>query len=329
MKIIAIVNGGFALPTLRALKDSRHEITALFVMPLRTKRSGEKAGVPPVREAIKDFLSDVPLYEPENVNSPESIETLKGLNADIIFICDYGKILSNDVLQTTRLGGINLHGSLLPKYRGAAPINRAIQNGERELGVSVIFIEPKVDAGPVIGTSSYFPSLEDSAVEIENRLSKMGAPLVLDVLDRIENNTVEEVIQNSADSSKAPKLRKEEGRIDWSLSSEKIIDQFRAFQPWPRVYSDLRRGSTNDSPLRLILGPFSLVDSAGNAPIIDKKTLESAEVGTVVLTSRTDFWIKTGDGLLRVLAVQPAGKKNMSSEVFLRGYRLQAGDRLI
>ena len=330
MKVIAIANGGFSIPTLRLLKESEHVLSAIFVMPVRTKRSGEKAGVPPVRAAIDGFLSGTPWYEPDDINSREAIDTLRSLHADIIFICDYGKILSNEVLSTTKYGGINLHGSLLPKYRGAAPINRAIQAGERELGVSVIFIEPKVDAGPIVATDSYIPSLEETAIEIEAKLAQMGAPLVLQTLKKIEEGNVVALPQQSGDASKAPKLRKEEGRVDWTQPSATIVDQYRAFQPWPRVYSDwIKKDETTDSSIRMILGPFAEVDGEGNSLETLESKLELFSCGTVVQKSKTSFWVKTGDGALCVTAVQPAGKKSMSAEVFLRGYQLQVGDRFV
>ncbi|MBR4752312.1 MAG: methionyl-tRNA formyltransferase [Thermoguttaceae bacterium] len=329
MKVIAIANGGFAIPTLRLLKESEHTLSAVFVMPVRTKRSGEKAGIPPVRAAIDGFLSGTPWYEPENINSQESIALLKSLNADVIFICDYGKILSNEAISTTKYGGINLHGSLLPKYRGAAPINRAIQAGERELGVSVIFIEPKVDAGPIVATDSYFPSLEETAVEIEAKLAQLGAPIVLQTLSRIEEGKVVALPQPSNEASRAPKLRKEEGRVDWTKSSMSIIDQYRAFQPWPRVFSDWVKNGATNSPTRIILGPFSEVDEEGNLLETLESEREAFSCGTIVKKTKTSFWVKTGDGALCVKSVQPAGKKNMSAEVFLRGYQLQVGDKLI
>ena len=329
MRIVAIANGGFAIPTLRALKDSRHEVVAAIVMPLRTKRSGSKAGIPPVRAAVEEYLPETPVYSPENINSPEGVELIKSFNADLFFICDYGRILAKEVIESTRLGGINLHGSLLPKYRGAAPINRAIQAGERELGVSVIFIEPKFDAGPVVATTSYVPSLEDTAVEIEATLAQMGARLVVESLDRIESGSVEPLVQDASGVSKAPKIKKEEGHIDWSSSSESIIDLYRAFQPWPRVYSDwISADSHKSTSTRLILGPFSSFDQDGAAPVWVPEQYEDVPCGSVLLVTKTNFWIKTGNGALRALAIQPAGKKPMSPEVFLRGYPIKVGDKL-
>lgn len=326
MKIIAIANGGFAVPTLQTLKESHHSLSAVFAMPTRTNRVGKKAGISPVREAVDGFLAGIPFFDPENINSPESVALLKSFNADIIFVCDYGKILSNDVLKTTTYGGLNLHGSILPKYRGAAPINRAIQNGERELGVSVIFIEPKMDAGPIVAVSSYTPEITDDAVAIEAKLAQMGAPLVLEALDMIEKGKVVALPQDPNKVSKAPKIKKEEGRIDWNQSSSKIIDQYRAFQPWPRVFSEWICSDRSNEGIRVILGPFSELDERGAAPVWSGDFYDSVEVGTILETNKTSFWIKTGDGALRVLAVQPAGKNNMTSEVFIRGYRPKVGD---
>jgi len=326
MKIIAMVNGGFGIPTLRALKESKHEIVAVFAMPLRAKEKGRGAGAPPIRRAMEEFLAGTPFYDPENVNLPENVEAIRALNADLIFICDYGKILSKALLGATKFGGLNLHGSLLPKYRGAAPINRAIQNGEKELGVSVIFIEPTVDSGPIVGVDSYFPTIEETAVEIEERLSQIGAPLTIKAIDQIEQGAVQTLTQNDAEVSLAPKLKKEEGRIDWSKSSDAIIDQYRAFQPWPRTFADrFKRDEKEGVGVRLILGSFSKVDASGVAPNFENA---DARPGAIVSVSKDAFWIKTGDGFLRPLSVQPAGKKNMPTEIFLRGSRLEVGDEL-
>ena len=327
MKIIAMANGGFAIPTLRALQESRHEICAVFAMPLRTARSGKnsKVAAPPIRAAVNDFLSDIPFYDPEDVNSTESIELLRSFNADLIFICDFGRILSRDVLKSVKFGGLNLHGSLLPKYRGAAPINRAIQHGEEILGVSVIFIEPTVDSGPIIAVDSYRPKLEDDAIVIEETLAKMGAPLVLNAVNQIESNIVKPFPQSNAEATKAPKIQKEEGKIDWTRSSRDVINQYRAFQPWPRTFSDWHKRSNQDAPIRLILGPFSHVNDSDNYS--DTSAISNlSKPGEVVFADKTRFGIRTGDGIIQPLFVQPAGKKNLPVADFLRGYPIHVGD---
>ena len=213
---------------------------------------------------------------------------------------------------------------MLPKYRGAAPINRSLQAGERELGVSVIFIEPKVDAGPVVKAASYTPSLDDTAVEVEERLANLGAPLVVEALNEIEEGTIKSLPQRHEQATKAPKLRKDEGRIDWHKSSIEIIDQYRAFQPWPRTYVDWVSASSSKET-RLILGPFSLNDLHNDAYCFPDET-STLEPGTVLSASKDGLWVKTGDGALRVVAVQPAGKKLQLAEAFILGYPIKKGD---
>jgi methionyl-tRNA formyltransferase len=215
---------------------------------------------------------------------------------------------------------------LLPKYRGAAPINRSIQAGEREVGVSVILIEPQVDSGPIVAADSYTPSLEDTAVEIEDHLSKLGAPLTLRAIDEIESGDIKPLPQSHEEATRTPKLRKEEGRIDWSKPSLAIINQYRAFQPWPRTYNDWTN-SASSKVVRLILGPFSTVDSQGAKYQLSEKE-KTLSPGSVLSASKDGLWIRTGDGALRVIAVQPAGKKNQPVEAFVQGYPIKVGDIL-
>lgn len=325
MRIVAIANGQFAVPSLRAIKNSDHEIAGVIVMPVRNQSRGKKAVPQPVRELLNHDLVGIPLYEPEDINSSEGVELLKNLKPDLIFICDYGRILSREIIGLASFGGINLHGSLLPKYRGAAPINRAIQNGETELGVSVILIEPKVDAGPIIATTSYFPPQSETAIEIEGRLSDMGADLVVKSIDLIAKGQVTPIPQSSLESSAAPKLKKEEGHIDWSKSSLEIINLYRAFQPWPRTFSDWIPQSSPDSRLRLILGPFVPV----NEEEMETEGLNPQILpGCVLKVTKDALVIKTGDSALQVIKVQPSGKKTLYVQEFLRGYDIQPGDLL-
>ena len=221
---------------------------------------------------------------------------------------------------------MNLHGSLLPKYRGAAPINRAIQAGERTLGVSVIFIEPTVDSGPVIAVDSYVPTIEETAVEIEEKLANLGAPLIVKALDQIESGEVSPIPQDPGAVSKAPKIRKEEGKIQWNATRAEIIDAYRAFQPWPRVYADWIKVNAPDAPpTRLILGPFTTDDNLNE--LADAIDWESRACGEVVCVTKRSLWVRVGDGLLKVCAAQPAGKKQLEIGDFLRGYQVCLGDR--
>ena len=331
MKIVVMGTGGFILPSLKTLLNSNHEIAAVITMPVRNTGKSKKLPDAPVRNLMKNF--PVPLYDPDNINSAEGLELLDTLAPDLIFICDYGKILSVPLIQKARYGGINLHGSLLPQYRGAAPINRAIMAGEKILGVSVIQIVPQVDAGPILSTASYSPGVSDTAIEIELELSRMGVPLVLDAITAIESNRVVPLVQNDTLACGAPRLKKEEGLIDWTKSASDIINLYRALQPWPKTFSnwiptdsltqkesDLQNTS---APPRLILGPFVPLSDP------DESDLSTAIPGTILKAEKDQILVQTGQGVLKVLEIQPSGKNKMTAAAFIRGYRIKAGDRLI
>lgn len=320
MKITVLANGDFAAPSLELLAETG-SVNALFVMPVRGKRKGD-AEISAVRQVAARF--GLPVFEPENINAPEEIERLCALDSDLLFVCDYGKILSPETIASTRLGGVNLHGSLLPSYRGAAPINRAIYDGETVLGVSVLHITPEVDAGPVIAAASLETSPDETAIQIEKRLARLGAPLLLEAIKRIFAGTATPIEQNNAAATKAPKLKKEEGRIDWSRTARQIVNQYRAFVPWPKTFSDWVRADAPDKPpLRLILGPLAV----GPNDFSDAAYADAA-YGEIVAASGNELWVRCGDGTVRVERVQPAGKREMPAEEFLRGYRMKPGENL-
>lgn len=406
MQILVMATGPFAVPSFIRLIQSEHQIVALVTMPLRS-RPGYKTIVPPMRLAAEDL--GIPIFDPPNVNSPDSVEILKSFPADIYFVCDFGQILSLEVLRIPRLGGINLHGSLLPKYRGAAPINRAILNGDPSTGVSMIHMTPQVDAGPVIAQSPPIPIYpHETAIDAEQRLSNVGSWLLMKVMDQLTSGRVKAVPQMPHLVSKAPKLKKEDGAIPWHRSALQIIDHYRATQPWPRAFTYWHRaeGGGNSEPLRLILGPYELPKKSipfierrlggdrrrgeqsgnGESGIEIKRRLDEnydfelaceqlvhmtniqdianemiaeglmtegeliykpredrrgrgapppeiiaadpnrPNPGTVLEAAGDRLVIASGNGELRVLKVQPAGKKQMTVEEFMRGYPVKPGD---
>ena len=321
MKIIVMGTGGFAVPSFRELVTTGHDIPGLITMPLRSgNRNPKKAGIPPIRAVAQEL--NISMYEPENINSEEGLSLLNQWQPDLIFVCDYGKILSREVINTARFGGINLHGSLLPRYRGAAPIQRAVLAGDEEIGVSVLHITPQMDAGPILARWSYCPTLQDTAVEIEERLAWEGANLVVQVVRELESGQITALPQDESLSSKAPKIRKEEGMIDWTRSAREIIHQYRALQPWPKTYSHwVRDNDSTVPPVRLILGPMK-----EETAFSDREP--SIQPGTVIRSDKTGFCVQTGQGILRIMNVQPAGKKQMTAEAFVRGYAIADGDLL-
>jgi methionyl-tRNA formyltransferase len=308
-----IGTGPFAVPTFRELLASRHDVTLLIATPLRLCR-GKRAKVDcPMRKVAEQ--RGLPIFDPEDINASSSIARLAEEKADVFVVCDYGQILSKDALATARLGGINLHGSLLPKYRGAAPINWAIDHGETETGVTVIHMTPKVDAGPCIAQASTPIGPEETAIELEERLCELGAPLILQTLDHLEAGDAEPLPQDPALASRAPRLKKTDGLIDWSRPAAGVKNHVRAMEPWPKAYTFWRRA--NSEPLRVILGPMTVID----------EPTEAAEPGTALEAESNRLVVAAGEGAVLLTSVQPAGKRMLQVDEFLRGYHVQVGDR--
>lgn len=311
MRLVMMGTGPFAVPTYRSLYGTRHEVVALVAGPLRDHRPGTPLN--PLRDIAHEH--GTPIFDPADVNEPAARERLAAMAADLLVVCDYGQILAPATLAMARLGGINLHASLLPKYRGAAPINWAIYHGETETGVSVIHMTPQVDAGPLIGQGSTPIGADETAAELEARLSELGAWFVRRAVDELERGPVEALPQDAALASKAPRIKKSDGLVDWSRPAAAIKNHVRAMEPWPKTYTFWRRRA--GPPMRLIIGPVSvLAESPGEGP-----------PGTVLEASKDRLAIAAGEGAVLILGVQPAGKRHLATREFLNGHRVQAGDR--
>jgi methionyl-tRNA formyltransferase len=245
---------------------------------------------------------------------------LKSLGPKLLVVCDYGEILRPETLATAALGGINLHGSLLPKYRGAAPVQWAILRGERETGNSVIQMTPGLDAGPCLAQQRTPIDPDEDAGQLETRLAAMGAELVVRVVDQLESGTATAIEQDPRSASKAPRLKKEQGAIDWSRPAQEIKNQVRGLRPWPRAFTFWRRA--DEEPSRLNIDRVAAVPPTAG---VASATLD-LQPGTV-LDTIGKLIIVTGHGILEILELQPAGKRSMPAADFLRGHRIQAGDR--
>ncbi len=302
--------GPFAVPTMQGLFQTHHEVVALVTSPLRTQ-PGRPAVLSPMRQVAAEHGTEI--FDPEQINSSESQIRLSTYHADLYVVCDYGQILTAQTLATARLGGINLHASLLPKYRGAAPINWAIYHGDRETGVTVIHMTPKVDAGPCVAQARTDIIPDETAVELEQRLAQIGDWLVRRTIDSFEAGRLEALPQNPALASRAPRLKKTDGQIDWSRPAVAIHNQIRALEPWPKTYTYWFRDQ--GAPLRLIL----------NA--IDVQQAPPAAAGTVLEAAGVRLVVAAGQGAVVIRALQPAGKRELSAEEFLRGYHVRPGDR--
>ncbi len=322
MKITFMGTGGFGLPSLEALLRTSHEINAVITMPSRGFDKKKQPLSSPVREFVQ--RKGIPFYEPDNINSEEGRDILDHLQSDLFFVCDFGRLLKPEVIAKAKYGAINLHASILPKYRGGAPINWAILSGEQEIGISIFQLEATMDSGPVLGIDSYCPSEQDTAVEVEEELRIMGVPLVLDAIRQIELGSVIPVQQDSTQATSARRLKKEDGIIQWDHSSTAIINQYRGLQPWPKVFTNwYRKDHPESEPLRLILGPFERVDDSEL-----ENRYQNAIPGTILEARGDIIFVKTGDGILKIVQIQPSGRKTMFVDAFLRGYAMKPDDQL-
>lgn len=311
MRLVMVGTGPFGVPTFEELYRTHHTVVCLVTAPL--VRHGRPVLPSPLRQIA--LAHGTPIFDPEDINAPASREFLSAQDADLLVVCDYGQILAPETLATARLGGINLHASLLPKYRGAAPINWAIYHGEKTTGVSVIHMTPQVDAGPIIAQGEIEILPDETAPELEKRLAELGAWFVRRALDNLEAGLLEALPQDPRLASRAPRLKKSDGLVDWSRPAEAIRNQVRAMEPWPKTFTFWDR--PGKPPLQLILGPVSVTqDVPAEAP-----------PGTVVKADKSGIVVAAGQGGVVITQLQPAGKRMMSAEEFLRGYRLKVGDR--
>ena len=312
MRLVMMGTGPFGVPTFRGLYETHHTMVALVTGALKARR-GRPVAMNPIREVARRH--DTPIFDPADVNTEQSRARLAELEADLLVVCDYGQILSAETLTAARLGGINLHASLLPKYRGAAPINWALYHGQTQTGASVIHMTPRIDAGPVIaqGTTEIDPN--ETAVELEARLAEIGAWLIRRAIDSLETGSLQALPQDPALASKAPRLKKTDGLIDWTRPAEAIRNHVRAMEPWPKTYTFWHR--QGGPPVRLIPGPVSVVDASGSGHT----------PGAVLEAGAGRLVVAAGQQAVELRRVQAAGKRLLPVDEFLRGYRVQAGDK--
>lgn len=318
MHLILMGTGPFAVPTFEFLTRSQHDVVAVVTRPVPNAPGRRKGPANPVRELFSG--ADVPLFSPESVNDAQVIQDLGAMRPDVLVVCDFGQILSSQLLGISRLGGINLHGSLLPKYRGAAPVNWALWDGEAETGVTVIHMTPRLDAGPCLMQARTAIGPNEDAVQLERRLAQMGIEPVaqaLNMLDRWDGHSPLGDVQDQARATKAPRLRKSDGLVDWSQSAERISRQVRALRPWPSTYTEWQRGK---GPLRLILQKVTVSNELPVPP--------DAQPGQIIESGGDRLVVATSAGCLAIHEVQPAGKRVLSVREFLRGYPIPVGGKL-
>lgn len=305
MKIVFFGSSDFAVPSLENLLGSSHEILAVVTQPDRKSGRDLKIGKTPVKDAASS--RGIKIYQPENIAEPSSLGYFKSLSADLFVVVAFGQILAKSVLGIPGLYSINLHASLLPKYRGAAPINRAIMNGERKTGLSIIRMNEKMDAGDIILQRRLEVEKEDTSETLQRKLSSLGAILLLDAIRFIGEERVKFKKQDEKKATFAPKLKKEDGLIDWKKDTLEIHNKVRGLVPWPCAFTFL-----NGKILKIWKSDILL--SRGKP-----------EPGGIVDIQKEGFTVGCGKGSLIVKELQLEGGKRMAAASFVRGHKLEKG----
>lgn len=311
LRIVMLGTGDFATPTFEHLLKTGHQVIGLITQPDRPQ--GRRQEIVPARIKEVALERGLRVDQPEDINAAQGVELVRCLKPDLLVTAAYGQILSAEVLTVPRLGGINLHGSILPAYRGAAPVARAIQSGETETGVTVIRMTPRVDAGGMMAFARTAIEADETAGEVEERLARMGAPLVVEAIAELARGEATILPQEKARVTRAPKLRKEDGVIDWTLPARAVHNLVRAMQPWPTASTAWHQ--EGKPPLRLIVHKTAEVSGEGPP-------------GTVLAADGEKLVVAAGQAAVSLLEIQIAGKKRLAIKDFLRGYRIRAGDTL-
>ncbi len=292
----------FAVPCLKNLIDN-HNVVGVFTQPDKPSGRGQKLNISPVKEeALKH---NIPIFQPNTLRNLQIVEDTKNLNPDLIVVVAYGQILPKEILDLPRYGCINVHASLLPKYRGAGPINWVIINGEIETGITTMLMDTGLDTGPILLKEKVQIGEDETAGDLHDRLMDLGAVVLKDTIRLLETGEIELTPQNHDQSSYAPMLTKDLGKIDWNKSAKQIRDLIRGTIPWPTSYT-----SYDGQPMKIWRS--SIVES-------DDKNIP----GTIVDVKKDSILVATGEGILSVEEIQFSGKKRMSVSRYLVGNNIE------
>jgi methionyl-tRNA formyltransferase len=307
MRVVFLGTPEFAVPSLQALAQGGHEVVAVFTQPDRPKGRGGELAESPVKIAAREL--GIRVHQPERIRRPESVELLRELRPEMMVVVGYGQIVPQTIIDIPGRGILNVHASLLPKYRGAAPIQWAIANGETGTGVTIMQIDAGLDTGDMLLKQTAGIGPDETAPQLSARLAPVGAELLSTTMRQIEDGTVRREKQNDAEASHAPILRKDDGWIDWARPAGQIYNRLRGFTPWPGAYTSFR-----GQQLSVIRAkPTHDADAAPGALVVEKRRVFAG----------------CGEkSALELLEVQLAGKKRMSAEAFANGYQIRAAERL-
>lgn len=305
MKVIFMGTPDFAVYSLKALLD-KHEVVAVVTQPDKPKGRGKKMQFPPVKELA--LAHGIAVLQPEKVRDAAVVEQLRSYGADLIAVTAFGQILPESILNMPKYGCINVHGSLLPEYRGAAPMQRAIIDGKKVTGITTMFMAKGMDTGDMLLKTEVEILPTDNFETLHDKMAAAGAQLLLDTIDGLEAGTITRIPQEEALATYAPMIHKETGHIDWSKNGQQIIDLMRGLHPGPGAYA-----LYEEEPLKM----FWAEAAEGTYP--------DAAFGEIVEVTKKDFAVKCGDGILRIREVQARGGKKMATDAYLRGHEMKVG----
>jgi methionyl-tRNA formyltransferase len=308
MKILFMGTPEPAQACLKALIDAKEELVAVITQPDRPKGRGLKLAPTPVKETATEHK--IPVFQPDKIKDKESIELVRGLDPDLIVIVAYGKILPKEILDIPKYGAINVHASLLPKYRGAAPVQRSLLNGDKYTGITIMKVTETLDAGDIILQESIPIYDADNASTLTERLFKLGAKLLISAVSQIKSGKTKPIKQDDEKASYAPTLKKENGVIDWKKKAPEICDQIKAFDPWPGAFTYYK-----GRMLKVIKAEPMRKEGCSNGRIME-------------IMKNRGFVVGVCEGAVLVTEVQPESGKTMSSYQFAIGHGLKAGDTL-
>lgn len=318
MKIIFMGTPDFAGQALKDLLESRHQVLAVFTQPDRPRGRGKKVSFTPVKEIALE--AGLPVYQPKKIRDPEIIEKIKELDPDIIVVAAYGRILPVDILNLPRHGAINIHASLLPKYRGAAPIHWALINGEEKTGVTIMQMDEGMDTGDMLLKKEIIIDQAANTGDLFNQLALLGGQALLEALDAIEKGQLEGEKQNEDEATYAPMLAKEDEILDWQMPASDLVNKIRGMNPWPGVYTFFRNQ-------RLKIHKASLADSY-QVQVLSNIEENSVRPGLIAGFGQEGILLATGQGFILLESLQPAGKKAMDHTDFINGYQVHEGEVL-
>lgn len=314
MRVVFMGTPDFAVPTLQHLVNSEYSVVGVVCQPDRPSGRGKKILFGPVKTLA--LAQNIPVFQPEKMKAPEFLETLRLWNPDVIVVAAFGRILPQVVLDLPPKGCLNVHGSILPKYRGAAPIQWAVINGESETGVTIMVMDAGLDTGAILEQAVIPISAEDTAGDVAGRMAEVGGGLLVATLKKWLAGAISPQEQNESQATLAPILKKEDGLLDWNQSAITLANRIRGLSPWPGGYTFVegeRWGIWNVQ-----------VDEQGGGSVLSSDIHHDAP-GTIVRVSKHVIYVQTGDGVLGLVEIQPANKKRMAVTQFMAGHHIEVG----